>query len=144
MTYPVWLSTPPFHITLVISLAGFAYKTCGDNGTWEGRTPGDYSRPQGWTNYTDCYFQEYEDLFNDMFKPSNESVLSAEASPVNTSYTNPGSNVLGELSRAADHQAEVLDQLAKELTQQADFLAELSNEAVHQAALLDELSKQQV
>ncbi|XP_060573131.1 PDF receptor-like [Ruditapes philippinarum] len=41
----------------------FGYKTCGPEGLWEGKYPGDYSMPRGYTNYTDCYTPETLDLY---------------------------------------------------------------------------------
>ncbi|KAL5007212.1 hypothetical protein ScPMuIL_016018 [Solemya velum] len=44
-----------------------AYKKCGIDGRWEGQTPGDYSKPMGYTNYTMCYTPDALMLYNKYF-----------------------------------------------------------------------------
>lgn len=41
-----------------------AYKKCSADGHWEGKYAGDHSRPQGWTNYTNCFAPEIKDLLD--------------------------------------------------------------------------------
>ncbi|XP_052809633.1 PDF receptor-like [Mya arenaria] len=45
----------------------FGYRTCGPEGRWEGKFPGDYSLPRGYTNYTNCYTPETLDLYKKFF-----------------------------------------------------------------------------
>ena len=52
----------------------FGYKRCGMYGQWEGKTPGDYSLPQGWTNYTDCYTEDARQIYNKLFSKTSPQV----------------------------------------------------------------------
>lgn len=40
------------------------YKRCSIDGTWEGITPNDTSRPSGYTHYNICFLPEIQDLLN--------------------------------------------------------------------------------
>lgn len=42
----------------------FAYKSCGPEGRWLGRGHDDFSRPQGYTNYSDCFLPVIKDLLD--------------------------------------------------------------------------------
>ncbi|XP_075214183.1 PDF receptor-like [Lycorma delicatula] len=53
----------------------FATKRCSPEGRWEGRQPGDLSRPQGWTNYTPCYTPEMVELFKKLYLGSEKSAM---------------------------------------------------------------------
>ncbi|CAH1789417.1 unnamed protein product, partial [Owenia fusiformis] len=56
----------------------YVYKQCGPTGQWEGRVPGDYSKPQGWTNYSNCYTPEawrmYKKFYGDK-SPAQKQML---------------------------------------------------------------------
>ncbi|KAJ8313895.1 hypothetical protein KUTeg_008456, partial [Tegillarca granosa] len=45
----------------------FSFRKCGANGRWEGKFPGDYSDPKGYTNYTACYTKEAMEAFLKFF-----------------------------------------------------------------------------
>ncbi|KAL8578662.1 hypothetical protein ACOMHN_007120 [Nucella lapillus] len=40
----------------------FAYRHCGPGGVWQGREPGDYSSPQGYSFYGGCYTEQARGL----------------------------------------------------------------------------------
>ncbi|XP_025095662.1 PDF receptor-like [Pomacea canaliculata] len=41
----------------------YAYRHCGPEGVWQGREPGDYSNPNGYTFYSGCYTKEAWELY---------------------------------------------------------------------------------
>ncbi|XP_046669176.1 PDF receptor isoform X1 [Homalodisca vitripennis] len=51
----------------------FATKRCSVDGRWEGKVSGDYTTPQGWTNYTPCYTPEMLELFKKLYTGSEEA-----------------------------------------------------------------------
>ena len=51
-----------------------AYKTCGPEGRWVGKMAGDFSLPQGWTNYTDCYTAETRRIYHKIFGQTSSKV----------------------------------------------------------------------
>ncbi|XP_063242234.1 PDF receptor, partial [Bacillus rossius redtenbacheri] len=51
----------------------FAYKRCSVDGRWEGREPGDYGSPQGWTNYTSCFTPEMLQLMRKLYAGSEDA-----------------------------------------------------------------------
>ncbi|XP_071108807.1 PDF receptor-like isoform X1 [Haliotis cracherodii] len=56
----------------------FATRKCGPNGRWEGKIPGDYSVPQGYTNYIDCYTQQALEIYKRFYMnktPQQKQVL---------------------------------------------------------------------
>ncbi|KAG8337189.1 G-protein coupled receptor activity protein [Homalodisca vitripennis] len=54
-------------------LPEFATKRCSVDGRWEGKVSGDYTTPQGWTNYTPCYTPEMLELFKKLYTGSEEA-----------------------------------------------------------------------
>lgn len=59
--------------------AEFAYKKCGPIGRWEGKEPGNYTVPQGWTNYSDCYSEHAKRLYE-----KHSSCMTTEVSHLNS------------------------------------------------------------
>ncbi|XP_037089674.1 PDF receptor-like [Pollicipes pollicipes] len=55
----VKLPCPPFK---GIDPSKFAYKSCSDDGRWSGKSPDDFSRPQGYTNYSNCFLPVLKNL----------------------------------------------------------------------------------
>ncbi|ELU10117.1 hypothetical protein CAPTEDRAFT_219483 [Capitella teleta] len=53
----------------------FGFKVCSADGQWEGIKPGNYSKPQGWTNYTQCYTKDSYDLYKKMFSKASPKTL---------------------------------------------------------------------
>ncbi|XP_067650189.1 PDF receptor-like isoform X2 [Haliotis asinina] len=56
----------------------FATRKCGPNGRWEGKNPGDYSVPQGYTNYIGCYTQQALEIYKRFYMnktPQQKQVL---------------------------------------------------------------------
>lgn len=51
----------------------FATKRCSIDGRWEGKVSGDYTNPQGWTNYTPCYTPEMLELFRKLYTGSEKA-----------------------------------------------------------------------
>ncbi|CAL4125486.1 unnamed protein product, partial [Meganyctiphanes norvegica] len=39
-----------------------AYKNCDISSRWAGKEPSDFSLPQGWTNYTTCFYPEIREI----------------------------------------------------------------------------------
>ncbi|XP_052247740.1 PDF receptor-like [Dreissena polymorpha] len=65
----------------------FGYRTCGPNGRWEGRFPGDTSMPIGFSNYTTCYTPESMDIYNKFFlnkPPAQAQMIKDSISAVRT------------------------------------------------------------
>ncbi|KAH3715038.1 hypothetical protein DPMN_057742 [Dreissena polymorpha] len=65
----------------------FGYRTCGSNGRWEGRFPGDTSMPIGFSNYTTCYTPESMDIYNKFFlnkTPAQAQMMKDTISAVRT------------------------------------------------------------
>ena len=54
--------------------AELSYKTCWPDGHWAGKVPGDYSRPQGWTNYTVCYTPDSQKIYYTLFNSTDSNV----------------------------------------------------------------------
>ncbi|XP_063596156.1 PDF receptor-like [Penaeus indicus] len=54
----------------------YVYKHCDASGRWAGKSPGDFSLPQGWTNYTVCFYEEIQKLMNDLYTRSEEDAQS--------------------------------------------------------------------
>ncbi|XP_059468350.1 PDF receptor [Neocloeon triangulifer] len=49
----------------------FTTKRCSVDGRWEGKEAGDYSSPQGWTNYTPCYTPEMLQVIRELYAGSD-------------------------------------------------------------------------
>ncbi|XP_021374228.1 PDF receptor-like [Mizuhopecten yessoensis] len=43
------------------------FRRCGAEGRWEGKFPGDFSNPKGYTNYTNCYTPEAYDIWKKFY-----------------------------------------------------------------------------
>ncbi|XP_069179327.1 PDF receptor isoform X3 [Procambarus clarkii] len=50
----------------------YVSKRCDVSGRWEGKSPGDFSLPQGWTNYTVCFTEVMQDIIRELYKKSAE------------------------------------------------------------------------
>ncbi|XP_076461804.1 PDF receptor-like isoform X2 [Babylonia areolata] len=48
----IWLPCPALH---GLDTSKYAYRHCGPDGIWQGREPGDYSKPSGYSFYASCY-----------------------------------------------------------------------------------------
>ncbi|KAG0714853.1 Calcitonin receptor-like protein 1 [Chionoecetes opilio] len=48
------------------------YKRCDVSGRWAGKTQGDFSIPQGWTNYTVCFTKAIQEIIRELYKDSAE------------------------------------------------------------------------
>lgn len=45
----------------------YAVRKCSSDGRWEGKEPGDYSNPRGFTNYTNCYTPEALEIWKKFY-----------------------------------------------------------------------------
>ncbi|XP_069936149.1 PDF receptor-like, partial [Cherax quadricarinatus] len=50
----------------------FVTKRCDESGRWAGKTSGDFSIPQGWTNYTVCFTEAIQEIIRELYKQSEE------------------------------------------------------------------------
>ncbi|XP_042234689.1 PDF receptor-like [Homarus americanus] len=50
----------------------YVYKHCDGSGRWTGKTPGDFTLPQGWTNYTVCFTKAIQEIMQELYKQSDE------------------------------------------------------------------------
>nr|QNG56008.1 pigment dispersing hormone receptor 43673 [Carcinus maenas] len=48
------------------------YKRCDISGRWAGKTQGDFTIPQGWTNYTVCFTKAIQEIIRELYKDSAE------------------------------------------------------------------------
>ena len=72
------------YIAFNFFLSEYGYRTCSPEGRWEGQKPGDYSEPQGYTNYTDCYTPEVLALYEKYFSsktPAQQKVTRIHCMP---------------------------------------------------------------
>jgi len=63
-------------------LIEYSYRTCGSDGQWQGRYPGDTSG--GWTNYTDCYTPESKEIFRMLFENISPQVCTMKKDSIYT------------------------------------------------------------
>jgi hypothetical protein len=54
--------------------AEHTYKRCSVDGRWEGKDEGDFSTPQGWTNYTPCFTPEILELIRKLYSNDDAKV----------------------------------------------------------------------
>ncbi|PSN57187.1 hypothetical protein C0J52_01452 [Blattella germanica] len=80
----------------------FVYKHCSTDGRWEGRKPGLYTLPQGYTNYTTCYTREMLELIKKLYSGSEDAAKVLSGDPANAIHR-PGSDTASETTRYRQH-----------------------------------------
>ncbi|CAB3365838.1 Hypothetical predicted protein [Cloeon dipterum] len=57
-----------------VDLTKYATKRCSVDGRWEGKAEGDYSSPQGWTNYTPCFTPEILQVMKGLYSGPDSDI----------------------------------------------------------------------
>lgn len=65
-----------------LCVAEYVSKRCDASGRWAGKTLGDYTLPQGWTNYTVCFTSAIQEIMRELYKQSEEDAQVGDSSVI--------------------------------------------------------------